>query len=189
MSSRTSRPVLVALALGLTLAGCSDDGADVRSTSGSSSGSKSGSASGSSSGSSSTAADCPSPSPGGATVEVKLDEFSIQAPTTAKAGRLTFAVTNEGEEVHELVVVKGDATSFPRVTSTDPATNTAVDEDKLPVGAFVGEVEEIPAGQTCAGSFALAAGSYVLLCNIVEVHDGKPENHFDLGMQTTLTVT
>ena len=192
MNTRRTRPALLALTLGIALAGCSDDGADVRdaSSSSSTSGSASGSGSGSGSGSSSTASDCPSAAADPTAVAVKMEEFDVEVePATARAGRLTFVVTNSGEDVHELVVVKADdAAKLPRVTSTDPATNGQVDENKLPAGAFVGEVEGIPAGRTCAGSFPLTAGKYVLFCNIVEIHDGKPENHFELGMQAPFAV-
>ncbi|HVF21276.1 MAG TPA: hypothetical protein VNA14_13700 [Mycobacteriales bacterium] len=184
MTTRRTRSALIALTVGLALTGCTDDGADVRSSS------SSGSASGSGSGSSSGGADCPSAAADATKVAVTMAEYSMQAqPTEVKAGRLTFVVTNSGKEVHELVVVKSDSpASLPRMTSTDPAMNTMVDEDKLPAGSFIGEVEGVPAGATCSGSFALTAGSYALFCNIVKVEDGKSENHLDLGMQASLTV-
>lgn len=120
---------------------------------------------------------------GGAKVAVTLDEWSVTAvPTTAPAGKVTFDVRNGGAEPHELVVVRG-------VASDDlSVVDGKVDEAALPDGAFIGEVEAFPAGETCSGTFELAAGSYTLFCNIVEEHEGQPESHFEEGMVTTLEV-
>jgi hypothetical protein len=94
---------------------------------------------------------------------VTLDEFSATpgSPNVA-AGTITFEATNEGEEPHELVVVRvEDAESL-------PVAEGQVQEDALPAGAFIGEIEAFPAGEECEGTFELAAGDYVLFCNVVE---------------------
>jgi hypothetical protein len=55
------------------------------------------------------------PASADATVEVTLEEFSVtpESPNVA-AGTITFDATNEGEEPHELVVVRADdAESLP----------------------------------------------------------------------------
>jgi hypothetical protein len=121
---------------------------------------------------------------GGAEIAVTLDEWSVVAePATASAGAVTFGIANEGAEPHELVVV--------RAASPDAliVVEGKVDEDALPDGAFVGEVEGFPAGEACEGTFELTAGTYVLFCNIVEEHDGEREGHFTEGMATTFVVT
>jgi hypothetical protein len=64
-----------------------------------------------------------------------------------------------------------------------------VDEAKLPEGALVGEIEAFPAKQTCQGTFKLAAGRYVLFCNLLETEaDGTKENHYANGMHTAFEV-
>ena len=103
-------------------------------------------------------------------------------PASTPAGRVTFDVRNEGGEPHELVVVR--ATSPVAMQVVDGR----VDEDALPEGAFVGEVEEFPAGATCTGTFELTPATYVLFCNLVETEDEELESHFEEGMATTFVV-
>lgn len=120
---------------------------------------------------------------GGAVVDVTLDEWQITAePASAPAGRVTFEAHNAGAEPHELVVVRGGSTD--ELTIVDGS----VDEGTLPAGAFIGEVEPFPAGETCTGTFELTAGRYLLFCNIVEEHDGQQESHVQEGMVTTFEV-
>lgn len=183
-----SLPFALVLALTLLGAACTDDGGDVRS-SGSGSGSGSGaSASGAGSGSGSTAeAECV---PVGedleadTDVDVTLDEFSIVAdPTEAPAGAISFVAKNDGEEPHELVVVKATADELETVDGQ-------VDEDALPDSAFIGEIEPFPGGTSCTGTFELTEGDYTLFCNIVETEDdGTVESHVEEGMITSFTVT
>lgn len=147
----------------------------------------SGSASGSAShpeGSASGVAACEPVGDGGGTeVKVALDEWSVAAqPATVPAGKVTFDVENVGEEAHELVVVKAASTAELTVVEGK------VDEEALPEGAFIGEVEAFPADQSCEGTFDLEPGTYILFCNIVEEHEGAPESHYEEGMVTTFTV-
>jgi plastocyanin len=183
----------LALAIGLLLAGCGgDDGAGVRSGSASASGSGSasgpGSASGTGSASGAGAAACkPAGEAGTGATEVSVDlkEWSVTPMSTSvAAGDVTFEARNTGKEPHELVIAKGDdASKLPR------AADGKVDEDKLPQGASIGEIEEFPAGQSCSGTFELTAGKYVLFCNILEQEGGTTENHFANGMRTVIDVT
>jgi hypothetical protein len=105
------------------------------------------------------------------------------APASAPAGTVTFRADNAGKENHELVVVKGD--------NPDglPVKDGQVDEDSLPQGSFVGEIEPFPAGDRCPGTFQLSAGSYVLFCNVAEKEpDGSLESHYQEGMRSAFTV-
>jgi hypothetical protein len=43
-------------------------------------------------------------------------------------------------------------------------------------------------GKTESKAFDLAAGGYVLICNVVEKDEGKTEAHYQLGMRTAFTV-
>jgi hypothetical protein len=184
------------VALALLLAGCgSDDGAGVRNVDGTASTSGSGTASGTGSGTGSPSGTASGPAaackPVGdaatsdATVAVELKEWAVlPARADVPAGTVTFQARNTGEDAHELVVVRAeDPAKLPL------AADGTVDEEKLPEGAFVGEVEAFPAKQTCTGTFELAAGGYALFCNILETEaDGKKENHYANGMRTRFEV-
>jgi hypothetical protein len=182
------RVVGLGLGLALLLAGCgSDDGAGVRNGGRSASGSGSGSASGSGTASGLAAACKPVGDAGSsdATIAVELKEWAVlPARADVPAGTVTFDANNTGADAHELVVVRAD----------DPAklplaADGTVDEDKLPEGAFVGEIEPFPAKQRCTGTFQLAAGRYALFCNILETEaDGTRENHYANGMRTRFEV-
>jgi plastocyanin len=194
MGMRVNRGTVgLALAIGLLLAGCgSDDGAGVRGGSASASGSGSASGPGSASrpgtASGTGAAACkPAGEAGtGATkVAVELKEWSV-TPQTASvaAGAVAFQARNAGKEPHELVIARGDdASKLPL------AADGKVDENKLPKGASIGEIEEFPAGQSCSGTFELTAGKYVLFCNILEQEGGTTQNHFANGMRTVIEVS
>jgi hypothetical protein len=120
---------------------------------------------------------------GGTEVAVTLAEWSvIPSPATAPAGTVTFRARNDGKEPHELVVVKGDR------PDGLPVKDGAAEEDALPPGAFIGEVEEFLPGRTCPGTFQLSAGPYVLFCNIVERPGGAVESHYQQGMRSAFTV-
>jgi hypothetical protein len=188
----------MALVLFMALAACGgdDDGADVRSVgsgsdsgsgSGSASGSGSGSGSGSASASGSGEAECEpvgDSSTSDETVAVTLDEWSVSPESeSVSAGTVTFDVANEGEDAHELVVVRAGT-----VDSLPLNDDEIVDEEGLPEGAFIGEVEAFPSGESCEGTFELEPADYVLFCNIVEQEEGEIENHFQLGMSTEFTV-
>lgn len=192
MSKRT-RWLLAALSLTLLVgaAACGDDdGADVRDVGGTGTGSASGSASGTGSGSGSASGvasgEChtegtASGSPVGE-VHVVLDEYSIDVQDEVPAGIVTFEAMNEGDEAHELVIIAGDSPDLP----TDD--DGAVDESQLPSGALIGEIEPFASGDECSGTFELDAGSYVLLCNIVEEEDGETEAHYTEGMVAVIDV-
>jgi uncharacterized cupredoxin-like copper-binding protein len=126
----------------------------------------------------------PASAPAGATTVVKaaLSDFKIELdPTSAKAGTVELDGTNSGTHPHEIVVVKGVASS---ALPTD--TNGKVDEDKLPADAVIGELEAFSPGKNCSASFALEPGSYTLFCNVFGAEEGA---HFQKGMVTSFTVT
>ena len=116
-----------------------------------------------------------------AVVNATLSDFKIEVdPTTVASGPVQLQGTNRGTHPHEIVVVKG-VTSNALPTEADGS----VDEDKLPAGAKVGELEAFGPGQACGAGFDLTAGTYTLFCNVTGTSEG---NHFKNGMVTTLTV-
>lgn len=120
----------------------------------------------------------------GNVVKVSLFEWGIDAPATAAAGEVTFEVTNDGGETHELVIVRADS---PDGFTTDETGK--VDEDGFAEGDLIGEIEEFEAGTTESATFDLEAGTYTIFCNIVEEEDdGGRESHFQEGMVATIVL-
>jgi hypothetical protein len=157
-----------------TLAGCADDG---------------GAATASASASGAPSEDCKvvdgTDADRDAEIHATLSEYEIVLDQdTVEAGNVEFHTTNEGDEPHELVLIEG--------ATPDELTIGAkgLDEGKLPAGAKVlGEIEPFNGkGGVCSGVFALAAGDYTVLCNVVEP-SGMKHAHAKEGMVTTLTVT
>lgn len=121
-----------------------------------------------------------------ATVNVKMGEFYVVAtPASVPAGDVELHVTNEGpEDVHELVVLKTDlpADKLPLDAAGD------VDEEATGIEAM-GEVEDVASGAEAHLDLKLAAGKYVLICNIAQMEpDNTIEHHYTEGMFTSFTV-
>jgi uncharacterized cupredoxin-like copper-binding protein len=119
------------------------------------------------------------------TVAVTLQEFSVlPAPTSAPAGQVMFQAKNTGpKDPHELVVIKTDLD--PGALPTAPEGK--VDEEGAGI-EVIGEIEELKVGETRNKACDLKAGSYVLICNVVEEEEGKTEAHYQQGMRTAFTV-
>ena len=118
---------------------------------------------------------------GATTVNVTLQEFSVLPESdAAPAGDITFHVTNDGpEDVHEFVIFKTDLAPDALPTAEDGS----VDEEGEGV-ELIDEIEDIPVGESQDVTATLEAGSYVLICNIVE----GDEVHYAVGMRTGFTV-
>ncbi|HEX9737612.1 MAG TPA: hypothetical protein VGA91_00125 [Candidatus Limnocylindria bacterium] len=123
------------------------------------------------------------PSPTATTVNVSLQEWAVVPDeTSVPAGEITFSVTNDGpNDVHEFVILR---------TDLDPG-DLPVDEHGAVTEAGEGievidEIEDIPVGETQEVSADLAAGSYVLLCNIYSADED--EAHYAEGMRIAFTV-
>lgn len=162
------RSLVALLPLVLLVAACGDDdGADTASASGSGSGSMA-----------APEGDCEvvnGVEGEDSEVHVTLTEYAIDVEeASAEAGVVKFEAANEGEVHHELVILEG------------PADEVEAEEGGAPAEeGLVGEIEAFAAGTECQGSFELAAGTYTLLCAIVEE---SGESHFSEGMVTELEV-
>jgi uncharacterized cupredoxin-like copper-binding protein len=99
-------------------------------------------------------------------------QFYKVNPVSVKTGKVTFTFKNTGNRQHEMIVLKTD-TGFDKLV---PGSDNKVSED-----ASVGEISETDAGKTVVKTFNLAAGNYVLICNI--------EKHYAQGMRSAFTVT
>lgn len=120
---------------------------------------------------------------GGTTVDVTLQEFAVlPSETSAPAGTITFAVTNDGpDDVHEFVIIRTDLE--PGDLPVDE--HGAVDESGEGM-EVIDEIEDLPVGETQEVTADLEAGSYVLICNIYDADED--EAHYSEGMRTAFTV-
>lgn len=130
-----------------------------------------------------SASSSPSTAGGGSTIDVTLQEWAVVvAETSAPAGEVTFAVTNDGpDDIHEFVIIRTDLD--PGELPTDE--HGAVDEAGEGM-TVVDEIEDIPVGETQEVTVDLESGSYVLLCNIYS--EDEDEAHYTEGMRTAFTV-
>jgi uncharacterized cupredoxin-like copper-binding protein len=118
-------------------------------------------------------------------IDIGLQEWAVvPGADTAAAGDVTFNITNNGpDDPHEFVVVRTDLAPDALPTVEDGS----VDEAGEGV-VVVDEVEEIEVGAEAELTVNLEAGSYVLLCNIVEEEEGTLESHYQQGMRTAFGV-
>ena len=117
----------------------------------------------------------------GTDVAVTLRQFTITLDRSVSSdSRVTFDVTNAGTVTHEFVIVKTDLApgSLPTEANgsyAENGTGTVV----------IDEIADLQPGDNQRITVNLAAGNYVLLCNMV----GPAGAHYALGMRTSFTVS
>jgi uncharacterized cupredoxin-like copper-binding protein len=118
------------------------------------------------------------------TVEVTLQEFAVlPSPDSAPAGEVTFDVTNIGpEDVHEFVVFATDLAPDALPTAPDGSVDETGEGVEL-----IDEIEDIAVDATPTLTVTLDAGSYVLICNIVEEEGADTIAHYQQGMRVGFT--
>ena len=111
-----------------------------------------------------------------APVTVGLKTFGLTlSTTTVKAGDVTFNATNNAPDIqHEMILIKSDVPA----DQLKIATDGRIDEEAV---EKVDEVSELDPGKSGTLTVKLAAGHYVLFCNIV--------GHYAQGMRADFTVT
>jgi uncharacterized cupredoxin-like copper-binding protein len=118
-------------------------------------------------------------------VSVSLEEFKVTpSAASAPAGEVTFKVKNNGTVQHEFLVIKTDLApdALPTEANGSYAENGAGTQ-------LIDELEEFEPGESQELALTLAAGKYVLICNMVFVDGEGVENaHYALGMRTAFTV-
>jgi uncharacterized cupredoxin-like copper-binding protein len=99
-------------------------------------------------------------------------------PASAPAGSVTFTVKNDGTIDHEVVVLKTNV-AFDKL----PVTGFEGEPNRVSESASVGETGDpaLKPGETRSFTVKnMAAGSYVLVCNLAK--------HYGLGMRAPFTV-
>ena len=101
----------------------------------------------------------------------KTSAFAL-VPTLRRspAGRVTFAVRNDGKVIHELVVIK-----LRKGQAKLASTGTKVSEKSL-----IGETGDLASNATKRITLTLARGHYALVCNL--------PGHYGAGMHSMFTV-
>ncbi len=105
-------------------------------------------------------------------VAVHMKDYKVELSTdTVKPGTVKFGVKNEGGMEHsfELIILK-----------TDPFDKLPTSDGKAKEDGLVKQVKSLPVGKVSVVSADLAAGKYVIICNIA--------GHYQLGMKAALTV-
>ena len=116
-------------------------------------------------------------------VSIVLKDFRFEMPAEIKAGRLTWKVTNQGPQPHEVFIVK----LLPGKTLDDLTAFMHTYEGEPPVeDAAAGRVAVMGPGQTGWVNLDLSAGDYVALCHITDPASGKA--HAEMGMMTPFSV-
>ena len=117
------------------------------------------------------------------TVNIMLQEWRMMSDKArVPAGKVKFSVQNRGQEVHELVLLKTNMA----YDSIPLRKDGGIDEKNA--GVLVDELEDITSKSGKSMTVTLAPGNYVLLCNMVEMEDGKLEEHYAMGMRVPLVV-
>ena len=104
-------------------------------------------------------------------VAVHMQDYKvILSVATVKAGTVRFGIKNEGGMEHSFELIK---TNLP--FDQLPTADAKAKEDGL-----VKQVKSLPVGKVSVVSADLAAGKYVIICNIA--------GHYQLGMRAAFTV-
>lgn len=112
-------------------------------------------------------------------------ETLTATPASVPAGSVTFTVKNTGTIDHEMIVLKTDTpfNQLPVVDAGDPPARVTSGANKIDEANSVGETGNPnlkPGGTRTFTIKNMAAGNYVLACNIAK--------HYTQGMRAAFTV-
>jgi uncharacterized cupredoxin-like copper-binding protein len=105
-------------------------------------------------------------------VAVHMQDYRVLlSVATVKAGQVRIGVKNEGGMEHSFELIKTDI-AFDQLPTTADA--------KAKEDGLVKQVKSLAVGKVAVVTADLAAGKYVIICNIA--------GHYQLGMRAALTV-
>jgi len=105
-------------------------------------------------------------------VAVHMQDYRvILSVPTVKAGTVKFGIKNEGGMEHSFELIRTDL-PFDKIPTTADA--------KAKEDGLIKQVKSIAVGKVSVVSADLAAGKYVVICNVA--------GHYQLGMRAALTV-
>ena len=109
--------------------------------------------------------------PAARALTIRMTEFAFDPKdASAKAGNVTITAPNDGNVVHELVLLK---------TNADPAA-LPKKGDEVDESTSVGEIADVEPGATKKATFKLAPGKYAMVCAL--------PGHYEGGMYGSLKV-
>lgn len=104
-------------------------------------------------------------------VAVHMQDYKVLLSVAAvKAGTVRIGIKNEGGMEHSFELIRTDV-AFDQL----PTADAKAKEDGL-----VKQVKSLPVGRVSVVTVDLAAGKYLIICNIA--------GHYQLGMRAALTV-
>jgi uncharacterized cupredoxin-like copper-binding protein len=106
--------------------------------------------------------------------------FINLSAATAPAGKITFQVTNEGTKTHEFVVLRTDTPAGAIAIGSFEGQKDRINEEGGGQ-TNVGETGDMKPGETKILTIDLAAGHYVVVCNL--------PGHYRMGMHADFTVS
>jgi uncharacterized cupredoxin-like copper-binding protein len=105
-------------------------------------------------------------------VAVHMQDYKvILSVPTAKAGTVKFGIKNEGNMEHSFELIRTDI-PFDQLPTTGDA--------KAKEDGLIKQVKSLPVGKVSVVTADLAAGKYVIICNVA--------GHYQLGMRAAFTV-
>ena len=117
----------------------------------------------------------PTASPDDDAIAATLTDGRIElSASSAPAGRVSFAIANDGSAVHEFEVLRTDIAADALPVDSGVAQTSA---DGVEI---VDEVEEIAPGTSAELAVELDTGAYVIICNVA--------GHYDAGMAAAFAV-
>lgn len=111
----------------------------------------------------------------GGAIDVSLTEFKVESTKMdAKAGKVTFNVTNDGKVPHEFIVYQSD-----EEPGSLPVEGGKVKEDEASVVDEI-EEEDLQPGDSAELTVDLKPGKYILFCNLPGHYEGGQYMGFEV---------
>jgi hypothetical protein len=119
----------------------------------------------------------------GVVVSARATDFAFEAPESVLSGRVTLRLSNDGDEDHELHLLRlNDGVAIHQFQQTLHQDGL---DAALRLGEVRGHVATVPPGETSGAAVDLPEGEYVLICQLPSP-DGVA--HALKGMARPLTV-
>jgi hypothetical protein len=101
-----------------------------------------------------------------------MTEYQFEYPTVVPSGRVVFRVTNDGQELHNLVMV-------PLADDDPPIKAMLADEVRTVLTPFAGIRDQLPGAEATFAVDLVEDRRYAMLCILA---DAQQRSHAVLGM-------